>query len=180
MGLGIEQFAWREHLKYKSHFYLCVACIQTVMANGDSIKAIWLCHFSAFQHCYSMQNHYTYNTLAIHITTVVMFKEIQWHAVPGKWAENNTGTAEQVFHLILAVRGKKRKKKIRPEMKLSFASVRLNQSSTPYLRSLRCKPHQRHRSHCWQLPPLLLRIGSHALKERMRTSDNLLILMLLA
>lgn len=58
-----------------------------------------------------MQNHYTYNTLAIHITTVVMFKEIQWHAVPGKWAENNTGTAEQVFHLILAVRGKKKEEK---------------------------------------------------------------------
>lgn len=40
-----------------------------------------------------------------------MFKEIQWHAVPGKWAENNTGTAEQVFHLILAVRGKKKEEK---------------------------------------------------------------------
>lgn len=150
------------------------------MANGDSIKAIRLCHFSAFQHCYSMQNHYTYSTLAIHITTVVMFKEIQWHAVPGKWAENNTGTAEQAFHLILAVKGKKKGRKRKPEMKLNFASERLNQSSTPYLRSLRCKPHRRHRSHCWQLPPLLLRIGSHALKERMRTSDKLIILMLLA
>lgn len=65
---------------------------------------------------------YTYSALAIHIITVVMLKHIQWHAVPGKWTENNTGAPEQVFQLFW-------QSKKKTEMKLSFVHVRLNLSS---------------------------------------------------
>lgn len=55
-----------------------------------------------------MQNQNAYGALTIHVTTVVMLKKTQWHAVPGKWTENNTNAAEQVFHLFRLQKEKKK------------------------------------------------------------------------
>lgn len=96
------------------------------------------------------------NTVAVNSTS---------HAVSGKWAENNPGTAEQAIqHFCLSWK----KTKMNP----GFALVRCNQSCTrfiwSYLQSWHCRLHLLRRSHCWLLLLLRLHISFHVWRKRMR------------